>query len=154
MAVTIDDIAVELGRATPAEGSIEAKQWGSWIGRAEGAIHRRAERFGVDPASLDRDAFDEVVTYIVARLARTPLDGAEQVTESAGVDDDHLRIGTAKGLGDTRDTQQGTGLEHRVGRCHDHHVGGADRVEHPGRRSRPVHPRHDDPARQSERSRP
>ena len=87
MAVTIDDIAVELGRTTPTEGSIEAKQWGSWIGRAEGAIRRRAERFGVDPASLDPETFDEVVTYIVARLARTPQDGAEQVTESAGVDD-------------------------------------------------------------------
>lgn len=87
MAVTPDDIAVELGRAAPSEGSDQFKQWAAWIQRAYRAIERRATRMGVDRSSLDETDVDEVVTYIVKRQASSPADGAEQTTDSVRVDD-------------------------------------------------------------------
>ena len=85
--VAVDDIAVELGRAASTLTDAERAQWQAWIGRAYRTIERRAERLGVDYHTIPGEDVDEVVTYIVARLARTPRDGAEQVTESGGVDD-------------------------------------------------------------------
>lgn len=72
MAVTIEDIALELGRATPAVDSIEAQQWAVWIGRAKSLIARRAERLGV--TGLDPDVVDTVVTLAVAAHVRQPDD--------------------------------------------------------------------------------
>ena len=84
MAVTLEDIAVELGRATPLADSIEAKQWQRWIDRAAALIEGRANRLGVDPATLDVAVVDDVVVRAVARHARRP-DNAMQV--SVSVDD-------------------------------------------------------------------
>ena len=86
MAVTPDDIAVELGRATPLDQTTR-EQWASWIARAYRKVERRAERMGVDYATLDPDTVDDVVTYAVARRASRPLGGAESVTDQVSVDD-------------------------------------------------------------------
>lgn len=87
MAVTVEDVAIELGRPTPAVGSSQAMQWQSWIERAQRQIHARAEKLGVDFASLDPFAVDDVVLYAVARRVSRPVDGAESVTEQVSVDD-------------------------------------------------------------------
>lgn len=87
MAVTIDMVAIELGRPTPALDSLDASQWATWISRAERAIRSRADRLGVAFESLDVDAVDDVILYAVVRRATRPVDGAESVTETASVDD-------------------------------------------------------------------
>lgn len=74
MAVTVDDIAVELGRATPSQGSVEFEQWQRWIDRAVKLIEKRAERVGVDFESLDPEVVDAVVTMAVVAHARKPDD--------------------------------------------------------------------------------
>lgn len=85
--ITPENVAVELGRATPTAESIEHRQWSSWITRAYAAIRRRAEFVGVAYESLDAETLDEVATYIVARRASRPIDGASQVSERVSVDD-------------------------------------------------------------------
>jgi len=87
MAVTIDMVAIELGRPTPASDSIDAAQWATWIDRAERAIRLRADRLGVTFESLDVDAVNDVILYAVVRRATRPVDGAESVTEQVSVDD-------------------------------------------------------------------
>ena len=83
MAVIPDDIAVELGRPTPVvEPTLS--QWQSWIDRAYRDIERRAERLGVDYATIDPQLVDDVVLLAVAAHARRP-DDMTQVTTS--VDD-------------------------------------------------------------------
>lgn len=84
MAVTPGDIAGELDRTLSPSLQI---QWGGWILQAERAIARRAERMGVDPASLDPGTVDDVVTWAVVRRATRPVDGAESATDQLGVDD-------------------------------------------------------------------
>ena len=86
MAVTIEMVAIELGRSTPAPDSIDATQWATWIDRAERAIRLRADRLGVAFESLDAEAVDDVILYAVVRRATRPVDGAESVTESVTVD--------------------------------------------------------------------
>lgn len=78
MAVTLENIAVELGRATPTADSIEGKQWQSWIDRATSIIHKRAEKLGVPVADLDAEVVDYVVTLAVAAHVRQP-DNSTQV---------------------------------------------------------------------------
>lgn len=90
MAVTVEDIAVELGRPTPVDVTT-AGQWSKWIDRAVRLIAERAASLGVDVSSLDPDAVDDVVTQAVALRALAPADGAEQVTEQASVDDTQVQ---------------------------------------------------------------
>lgn len=87
MAITVEDVAIELGRPTPTPGSGQAKQWQSWIERAERAIRSRADRLGVAFESLDVGVVDDVILYAVVRRATRPVDGAESVTEQVSVDD-------------------------------------------------------------------
>lgn len=87
MAVTIDMVAIELGRPTPAPDSLDAAQWATWIDRAERAIRLRADRLGVAFESLDVDAVNDVILYAVVRRATRPVDGAESATEQVSVDD-------------------------------------------------------------------
>lgn len=87
MTITVEDVAIELGRPTPTTGSGQAMQWQSWIERAQRQIQARAEKLGVDFASLDPFAVDDVVLYAVARRVSRPVDGAESVTEQVSVDD-------------------------------------------------------------------
>ena len=75
MAVTIEMVAIELGRSTPAPDSIDATQWATWIDRAERAIRLRADRLGVAFESLDAEAVDDVILYAVVRRATRPVDG-------------------------------------------------------------------------------
>ncbi|MEL4357039.1 MULTISPECIES: hypothetical protein [unclassified Luteococcus] len=100
--ITIEDIAVELGRTTPEAESIEAKQWESWIKRAMAAIEARATSLGVPLGSIDPDALDEVVIYAVVRRISRPPDAAVQVSESVGVDDASWRTDRrySTGVGD------------------------------------------------------
>ena len=86
MAITVEDVAIELGRPTPTPGSGQDRQWQSWIERAERAIRLRADRLGVAFESLDVDAVNDVILYAVVRRATRPVDGAESVTESVTVD--------------------------------------------------------------------
>lgn len=74
MAVTPNDVAVELGRPTPAEGSVEFAQWTRWIARARLLIEARLG----DLTVLDQDVLDEVVLLAVAAHAKNP-DSATQV---------------------------------------------------------------------------
>lgn len=100
--VTIDDIAVELGRTAPGDTSIEAKQWAAWIERATAAINARAASLGIPAESLDQTAVDEVVIYAVVRRISRPPDAAVQVSESVGVDDASWRTDRrySTGVGD------------------------------------------------------
>lgn len=84
MSVTVDDIALELGRATPEAASIEARQWARWIDRAVWLIEARAERLGVDPSTLDAETVDAVVTLAVVAHVQHP-DNSTRV--SVAVDD-------------------------------------------------------------------
>ncbi|MDO5534121.1 MAG: hypothetical protein Q4F65_05670 [Propionibacteriaceae bacterium] len=86
MAVTIQKIAVELGRTAPVADTPEALQWASWIARAERAITTRAEARGVEMDTLDPDVVDDVITYAVVRRITRPIDGAESTTDQLGTD--------------------------------------------------------------------
>ncbi|MDO5500318.1 MAG: hypothetical protein Q4F67_11645, partial [Propionibacteriaceae bacterium] len=87
MLVTPSDIAIELGRPSPEQGSPTEAQWARWIDRAYRQIRTRAESLGVTYASLDPDVVGDVVTYAVVRRATRPADGAESTTDQIGVDD-------------------------------------------------------------------
>lgn len=87
MAVTVDDIAIELGRPTPVENSLDWDRWSRWIARAYRAIEARCVTLGKEFSSLDEDTVDDVVTYAVIRRIGLPVDGAESITEQAAVDD-------------------------------------------------------------------
>jgi len=80
MAVTPDDIAVELGRTAPSTTTQEYAQWQRWIADALFLIGRRLG----DVTLLDQEALDYVVRQAVATHVRRP-DDATQVTVS--VDD-------------------------------------------------------------------
>ena len=77
MAVTPNDVAVELGRPTPADGSVEFTQWTRWIARARMLIQARLG----DLTLLDQAVLDEVVLLAVAAHAANP-DSATQVDVS------------------------------------------------------------------------
>lgn len=81
MAVTPDDIAVELGRPTPVQEPTRT-QWETWIDRTYRAIERRAENLGIDYGSLDPQLVDDVVILAVSAHAERPT-SETQVTVSA-----------------------------------------------------------------------
>jgi hypothetical protein len=71
MAVTPNDIAVELGRPTPT--SVESAQWGSWIEQARYLIGKRLGDINIlDPADVDY-----VVLQAVAAHVRRPDDSTQ-----------------------------------------------------------------------------
>lgn len=80
MAVTPDDIAVELGRTVPDSDAPEYAQWELWIADARFLIGRRLG----DITELDQPTVDYVVRLAVAAHVRRP-DDATQVAVS--VDD-------------------------------------------------------------------
>lgn len=80
MAVTPENIAVELGRTTPDLASPEYAQWELWISDARFLIARRLG----DITALDQATVDYVVRQAVAAHVKRP-DDATQVTIS--VDD-------------------------------------------------------------------
>ena len=82
MSVTVENIAVALGRPTPT--GEKAAQWTYWIGQALRIIERRATRLGVSMDDLDPEDVDSVVVRAVAAMVTNP-DNATQVTIS--VDD-------------------------------------------------------------------
>ena len=80
------DIAVELGRTDPPEGSPELAQWHQWI---EATRHRISKGDGDHPglgnlAALDQETLDYVVRMAVAAHVRKP-DAA--TTVEVAVDD-------------------------------------------------------------------
>ena len=85
MAVTPDDIAVELGRTTPVSPALE--QWQSWIDRAYRLIREQATRVKVDYDSLDPETVDDVVVLAVAKRVLVPADGADSYSKQVNVDD-------------------------------------------------------------------
>ena len=82
MAVTVESIAVALGRPTPT--GEKAAQWNYWATEAQRIIHARTARLGVDPDSLDEETLDSVIVRAVVAMVRNP-DDATQV--SVSVDD-------------------------------------------------------------------
>lgn len=80
MSVTPDDIAVALGRDTPAPGSAEYAQWDMWIADARMLIEARLG----DLDELDQAKLDYVVREAVVAHVQRP-DDATQVAVS--VDD-------------------------------------------------------------------
>jgi len=92
MAVITADIAVELGRPTPDDGSIEALQWAKWIADAQFLIRSRLG----DLDALDQTALDYVVTLAVAAHVRRP-DDSTQV--DVAVDDARVSRRYASGKG-------------------------------------------------------
>lgn len=72
MPVTPADVAITLGRSTPASGSPEEAQWALWISYAYRAIERRAERLGLTLANLNADDVDMVVRESVAAKVKNP----------------------------------------------------------------------------------
>lgn len=73
MAVSVDDIAAELGRPVPDSGSTEFEQWTRWIAQALLLIKTR---FG-SLNDLDPDVLDYVVTQAVAAHVRRPDDSLQ-----------------------------------------------------------------------------
>lgn len=73
MSVMPDDIAVALGRATPATGSPEHAQWEMWIGDALLLI---SARLG-DVSLLDQTKLDYVVREAVVSHVRKPDDATQ-----------------------------------------------------------------------------
>lgn len=84
MAVTLDDIAERLGVATPEVTSPQGKQWAKWIGDALDMIDARAQRLGVDLATVDPERVDRVVELAVVAMARKPDDAT---TVDVSIDD-------------------------------------------------------------------
>lgn len=84
MAVTPDDIAVELGRTAPDLADPEYAQWQLWIADA---LFQIAKRPGLVFADLDPETVDYVVRKAVVRHVRRP-DDATQV--SVAVDDGNV----------------------------------------------------------------
>lgn len=84
MAVTPDNIAVELGRTAPDPTAPEYAQWELWIADA---LFQIAKRPGLVFADLDPEIVDYVVRKAVVRHVRRP-DDATQVT--VGVDDGNV----------------------------------------------------------------
>lgn len=84
MAVTPNDIAVELGRTVPDFLDPEYPQWELWIADA---LFQIAKRPGLVFADLDAETVDYVVRKAVVRQVRRP-DDATQVT--VGVDDGNV----------------------------------------------------------------
>lgn len=74
MAVTPQDVAIELGVPTPSVATGQAVQWSSWIARAVRLVERRAAALGVDLASIPADDVDSVVVRAVAAHVRRPDD--------------------------------------------------------------------------------
>ncbi len=73
MAVTPDNIAVELGRTAPSAESTEYAQWELWIADALMLI---SARLG-DVSELDQDRLDYVVRLAVAAHVRRPDDATQ-----------------------------------------------------------------------------
>ena len=76
MAVTPDQIAVELGRTAPDASSVEYAQWELWIADA---LFQIAKRPGLVFDDLDPETVDYVVRKAVVRHVRSPKDEATQV---------------------------------------------------------------------------
>jgi len=87
MAVTVDTIAVALGRTAPDAGTPELAQWEMWIADAVRAIERRAASLSVDVASLDSADVDYVVREAVTDHIKHP-DDATQV--AVAIDDGNV----------------------------------------------------------------
>ena len=84
MAVTPGTIAVAMGVAAPEPNSIQWQQWQLWIDDAGMLIENRAEKLGVDLATVDELKRDYVIREAVVAQVKKP-DDATQVTIS--VDD-------------------------------------------------------------------
>lgn len=92
MAVTVGDIAIALGRETPADGSLEEQQWQMWINDALLLIEARLG----NPADLNQANLDYVVREAVVAQIRRPDDAT---SVEVGVDDGRVtrRYTTARG---------------------------------------------------------
>lgn len=81
MSVTTDDIAVALGRTTPATGSVESAQWEMWVGDALMLISARlvGELTGQVESldDLDQPTLDYVVREAVVAQVRRPDDATQ-----------------------------------------------------------------------------
>ena len=84
MAVTPDKIAVALGVTAPEPDSITWQQWYLWIDDATMLIENRAEKLGIDLATIGGAKLDYVIREAVVAQVKKP-DDATQVTVS--VDD-------------------------------------------------------------------
>jgi hypothetical protein len=76
MSVMPEDIAVELGRSAPEEGTPEFEQWAQWI---EDTLLLIQARFKDRFAQIDEGILDYVVRQAVASRARRP-DSASSMT--------------------------------------------------------------------------
>lgn len=84
MSVTPEMIAVALGVAAPASGSVQEQQWEMWIADALMLIEIRADSLGINVDAIDEAKLDYVVREAVVSHVKRP-DDATQVTIS--VDD-------------------------------------------------------------------
>lgn len=91
MAVTVEQVAVELGKDPSTLTPLQRNQYESWILRATHLIVRRCAMFNKSFAQLDPNIVDEVVLLAVARRARQPQNGATSYGESVTVDDITIR---------------------------------------------------------------
>lgn len=85
--VAPDDIAVTLGRPSPAPGTPAFAAWSQWIADAELAIRIGLTQRGVNGGldGLDPEVLAYVIRQAVALKVQQPADGAIQV--DVGVDD-------------------------------------------------------------------
>lgn len=85
--VTPDDIAVTLGRPSPAPGTPQFAAWSMWIADAELAIRIGLTQRRIDGGldGLDPEVLAYVIRQAVALKVQQPADGASQV--DVAVDD-------------------------------------------------------------------
>ena len=90
--ITPEDIAVELGRPTPAADSTEFAQWSTWINDARYLIGKRLG----DLALLDQGDVNYVVRMAVAEHARHP---GNETQRTVSVDDGSTSMTYRSGVG-------------------------------------------------------
>lgn len=95
MAVTPQDVAIELGVPTPTGDTLT--QWSSWITRARRLIERRALLLDVDLGTIPEGDVDSVIIRAVAAHVRRP-DDATRVEVS--VDDGRTARTYSSGRGE------------------------------------------------------
>lgn len=84
MAVTPANVAVALGVAAPATGSVTELQWLMWIDDANMLIETRCDQLEIEFSSIDEAKLDYVVREAVVAQVKRPDDAT---TVSVSVDD-------------------------------------------------------------------
>ena len=94
--LTPEDIATALGRSAPEQDTPQFKQWAMWIADADRAIHRRADKVGVEYATLNTEDVDYAIREAVVAHIKHPEDSTQL---DVAVDDGRISKRWSSGAG-------------------------------------------------------